>query len=154
MKLKYNDYARGEYAHSEEFQEEATAFKQSVDVARKILDVRSRDVLVDFATGPLMESMRRSLIQAFPVSESALDGFTSGVTSLLLNVRDVAEESFNDASKKALKRPSKSLIARDWDELKSDLRPRLKEVATHVVQMHGIALQNEPIQPSALRHNI
>lgn len=153
MNTTFKKFAHGEYSHSAEFQEEGKVLKESISTARKILDVRSRDALMDFVKGPLMESMRGELMKAFPVPEQSLERFTSNVTSILLDVRDAAEESFHDVSKKALCRPSKSLAARDWDGLKSDLRHTLKEIAPHIVELHAAA-HDTPIQPSALRHNI
>ena len=101
-----------------------------------------------------MDSMQSSLVEAFSVPEGRAQKFSEDLTSLLTDVRVRVEESFVDTLQKCRNRPGKSLLAHDWNALKSDLRHRLREIAPCVVQLH-LAAQDGPIQDrNSLRHNL
>lgn len=154
MKTMYKTLAHGDFTHSAEFQAEARELKQSISQARGILSVRSRDAYMDFVEGPLMLSMQCSLVSAFPVPPQHLDRFSNDVMSILADVRGCAESAFGSAVQKCRHRPGKSLLAYDWNALKSDLHHKLREVAPHVAELHRAAHDVPVTDRNALRPGI
>ena len=145
-------FSNGAATKTEAFQAEAAEWKSTVSAARSVLRVRSRANFCEFIEGPLFMAMQCSLLQDFTGAGENFEKFSSGVVSILTDVRKGAEDAFVARLERSCKRGSPTLTSYDWDVLKTDLDHKLKAVAPYVAQLQ-LAAKDLPSTQGLIPHH-